>query len=532
MARAHASLLEIDPANDQLLATAPAAVTLRFSEPVRLNSESTRVLDDNADVVSLPATVSGNTVTIPLEPGLPNGTYTIGFSVISTDSHPINGLSVFHVGERTSAGLDDVGSSEVGPLIRLGVVVLSAIGYLGTLIAGGLVVMAWRTRRLSDDGDSDAALVALIARWERLCLRAVVFAAVCLFASVPFRIARIGGGLDALRDDDLFVDQLTGPIGVAVLVAAIGLFGVGVAIEQRGASAPAAGAALLACVGFALEGHTRGTSPRLLLMPSDVIHVAAASVWLGGVAGLAVALRAPIARRTAARIVAEFSRSAVIAVIVVTVTGVVLALRILSPDYRGLWSTGWGLALLVKVALVAVVVVLGWYNRARLVARVGDAGGRGGQLLRRIVMVEAVVLVAVVGTTSVLVTRSPVVGAAVPRAEASAEPSDVVSVDVALLPAVGSASIRFDPARVGTTTVTVTLRDTGGPLETVDPPQLSLSFPELGLGPLAVALEPIGTGVYRGTATLAYAGDWTVALRARPSDFVSAAGEAAVSVTE
>lgn len=530
--RAHASLLEIDPANDELLAEAPAAVTLRFSEPVRLNSDSTRVLDDDATVVSQPATVSGSTVTIPLDPGLPIGTYTISFSIISADSHPINGLSVFHVGERTSGGLD-VATGGAGPAIRLGVVTLTGVGYLGALTAGGLVVMAWRTRRFGDeDGAGDrAALDALVARWERLCLRAVVFAAVCLYASVPFRIARIGGGLDALRDNQLFVDELTGPIGVAVAVTTIGLFGIGVAIERRGASLVALGAALLAFVGFALEGHTRGTSPRLLLQPSDVVHVAAASVWVGGVVGLVIALRAPIARTVVARIVGEFSRVAVIAVAVVTITGIVLAWRILAPSYRGLWTTGWGLALLVKLALVAVVVVLGWYNRARLVARVGEAAGRAGELLRRIVLVEAVILVAVVGVTAVLVTRSPVVGAATPNAGAGPV-TDAVTVDVPLLPAVGTASVRFDPARVGATTITVTLRGSGGTLEPVDPPQLSLSFPELGLGPLAVPLEALGFGTYRGETTLAYAGEWTVALRVRPSDFVSAAGEAVLTVAE
>ena len=38
----------------------------------------------------------------------------------------------------------------------------------------------------------------------------------------------------------------------------------------------------------------------------------------------------------------------------------------LGSSVRQLWSTGYGRALLVKTALLAVLVVLGWLNRYRL----------------------------------------------------------------------------------------------------------------------------------------------------------------------
>ena len=49
---AHAELLEITPADGEVLDAAPQEVVLRFSEPVSLTGGSASVLDDQATVVS------------------------------------------------------------------------------------------------------------------------------------------------------------------------------------------------------------------------------------------------------------------------------------------------------------------------------------------------------------------------------------------------------------------------------------------------------------------------------------------------
>ena len=48
---------------------------------------------------------------------------------------------------------------------------------------------------------------------------------------------------------------------------------------------------VVALAGFAIEGHTRSQEPAALMVALDVIHVAAAAFWLGGIAGLVVAFR-------------------------------------------------------------------------------------------------------------------------------------------------------------------------------------------------------------------------------------------------
>jgi copper transport protein len=105
-ALAHAQLESISPTNGEVVAAPPSEVVLTFNEPVSLTGGNARVLDDGAADVSGAAVQEGVTITIPLAAGLPDGTYTVTWEVVSGDSHRIAGASVFHVGAATSQGLD------------------------------------------------------------------------------------------------------------------------------------------------------------------------------------------------------------------------------------------------------------------------------------------------------------------------------------------------------------------------------------------------------------------------------------------
>ena len=110
-ASAHAELLDVGlPTVPSSPKRRPRAV-LRFSEQVSLTGGSAAVLDDTgAPARQRPSVVDVNVV-IPLDGGLGDGTYTISWSVISTDSHRISGASVFHVGAPSAGGPVDVASS-------------------------------------------------------------------------------------------------------------------------------------------------------------------------------------------------------------------------------------------------------------------------------------------------------------------------------------------------------------------------------------------------------------------------------------
>lgn len=520
---AHAQLLSITPANDELLASAPSEVVLQFNEPVSLSGGRVRVLDDVAEQVSSAPVTTDSTITVPLAADLRDGTYTITYEVVSADSHRIAGASVFHVGTRTNDVLADVAdpAADIAWGIRLGAVGFSVVGYAGALVAAGvyaLTVYGDRTRSLRrrDEHAGDD----LRRRWDGVVVRAAVLGAVGLIASAPFRIARVGGGLDALRDNDVIRSTLRGPIGLALVVTVVGLLAVAVAVDQRAPSWLGGLFALGALVGFVLEGHTRAERESLMIV-GDVVHLAAGAVWAGGIAGLIVAFRSGADVGRLAPLVRRFSNAAVGAVFAVSVTGVLMAWVIL-PKAGELASTGWGNALIVKVALVVIVIGLGAYNNRRLVAAVATESAR--RRLGRMVMGEAAILLAVVAVTGVLVTRSPLTSDAAPPA---AEPT-VLTVEMS---DGGSVELSIAPSRVGTNTLHLVLRDDEGRIvNPVEDPTVELTQPELDIGPLRPELTAVYIGEYQANVELSYPGAWTIDIRVRVSDFDSVSGSTAIEV--
>ena len=99
---AHARLTASDPAKGATVGTAPAAVTLSFTETPDVRLTTIKVLDSSgANRTSGPvAVVAGDTlsVAVPLEP-LPDGAYTVSWRTVSAvDGHISAGSFVFGIG--------------------------------------------------------------------------------------------------------------------------------------------------------------------------------------------------------------------------------------------------------------------------------------------------------------------------------------------------------------------------------------------------------------------------------------------------
>jgi copper transport protein len=524
---AHAELLEITPADGAIVATAPAEVVLRWSEPVSLTGGSARVLDDAAGVVSGEPVIDGTTLSIPLPAGLAAGTYTVAWDVISEDSHPISGATVFHVGAPSTTGPVDVaGVGGAGWGVRAGAAVLTTLAYGGALVAVG----AWWFLQAGGLWDP-----SMRRRLGALVERAAVLGTVSIVAAVPLRIARLGGGLGALRDNDLLAESLKGPIGVSSLVSAIALLVLaGMAgREGDGRVLDAVGvlAGLVGLAGFAFEGHTRSQEPRTLMVALDVVHLTAAAVWLGGIAALALAFRARLRPDALGRLVVRFSGLAVVAVVAVVAAGVGMAWIVL-PSFGDLFTTGYGLALVTKALLVVPVIGLGAYNRRRLVPAMSAGAAAPDDRRRRlglIVSVELALLVAVVGVTSVLVTRSPIASSATPPPATIVPPG---AEEVALSGGAGTVRYAVAPARSGQNEITLALTDAAGrPLVPVEVPTVELTEPALGVGPLRPVVHPLADGQYHVIADIPLAGTYAMVIRVRVSAFDAATADVTVPIS-
>src|SRR5690606_5006575 len=134
----------------------------------------------------------------------------------------------------------------------------------------------------------------------RIAIVGAVVGGVGALLTVPVQAALSTGlGLDAVTDTEILSDVADGPLGVGVVLVAVGLAIAAVVLRRprraalsadtatagglRAISTPLAIAgALLIAVGFARSGHTETTDPRALMFGADVLHVVAAGTWAGG----------------------------------------------------------------------------------------------------------------------------------------------------------------------------------------------------------------------------------------------------------
>ena len=168
-----------------------------------------------------------------------------------------------------------------------------------------------------------------------------------------------------------------------------------------------AGAALLAT---ALSALPSGKWARLV----NPLHILAGGLWLGTLSVLVVAVfplllrgdavgRDPDLRPGGSRldaVVRRFSRLALASSALLVVTGVITAWRHLGA-IDALWTTPYGWALDVKLAIVAAIAALGFYNWRY--ATPALSAGSGDARLARASLREAALGVLVLAVTAVLV---------------------------------------------------------------------------------------------------------------------------------
>lgn len=382
-ASAHAALTSTDPADGSVVKTAPREVTLNFSEGVLLSGDSVRVLDPKGKRVDTGKTAhvggKSSTAAAGLHSGLPDGTYTVAWKAVSEDSHPVSGAFTFSIGapSKTTAKVSTGGESDgtVGTLYGIGR--YAAYGGFAALVGGcvfaGLCRSSRPVRKIAVGGwvtVFTATLLLLLLRGPytdgegiggvldlgrlgdvlstkpgaALLSRLLLLGAAAIFLAVLFGsyTRRTGDAeVDARRRQDLAFG-----LGFGGTVMAVGL-----------------------AATWAMAEHASVGLQRQLAMPVDVIHLIAVGVWMGGLASLAVTLRAgePIERAAVRR----FSRLAFGSVVALVVTGLYQSWRQVG-SWGALTDTEYGRWLLVKVGLMAVLVGIAAVSR-RWTGRLTDA---------------------------------------------------------------------------------------------------------------------------------------------------------------
>jgi copper transport protein len=360
---AHASLIRTVPADGSVLATPPAAVRVMFDDEVRVGSGIKAVRNGGGSVLAGKArVVGGQTLVVPLRTGLSDGDYTVLWRVVSDDGHTIAGVTTFGIG---AGRAPPTAAFSVGNSPSAKDVISRWLVFAGLLTAVGAAFFRF----------------AVAAVPPRLMLGAFLLVFV---------------GVSGLLHDVPVASRFGGAMAAVAIVAAVGALLAAIAPVYPVLEPAPFVAALLLLPGPSIAGHAldRGRSP--IEVVADVVHVAAASVWLGGLVALGLALR----RGGHTNLLRRFSNIAVASVAVLGASGVVRALSELN-SFSQLWSTGYGRALLVKTGLLAVLVAIGWVNRYRLVPQ------GSSESLRRNVAAELVLLAGLIVAVALLTDLRP-----------------------------------------------------------------------------------------------------------------------------
>ncbi|GAA2629620.1 hypothetical protein Adu01nite_40430 [Paractinoplanes durhamensis] len=507
-ASAHAALVATDPGNGTIVPDAPNKVTLTFSESVQLVSGKIQVLaPDGSRADQGEPTVDGGTLTIPLRSGGGRGTYLVSFRVISADSHPIGGSITYSVGAASTPPTSTVDDSKVDPVVRALIPVGKYLGYAGlVLLVGPALVLAllW-PHRLSRRGPSRVV-------WTGLGL--VGFSTLmAIWLQVPYSI---GTGLFDVRVGDLR-DVLGSTFG-AVMLVRIGVLCAAALLLRpllKGAGESKTDLALLGVLGVAalatwpLTGHPTASPVAGVSVVVDAIHLAAMSVWLGGLVMLGGFLLRLANERELAAILPIWSRWAATAVTALILAGVVQALiEVASLD--GLVNSTYGRLILVKVALAGVVLGVAWFSRRLVRSKQAEASPRG---LRRVVWIELAITAVVLGVTAALVQIAP------PRTAEAAE-SAATSSTVSQTVTSSTMALQVDifPATVGNNSIHLYAYTPDNKPLTVVEWTGTAALESKGIEPIQIPLLRITDFHAVGDIALPSAGQWTFKFTVRTSD--------------
>jgi len=493
-AHAHAVLVASTPVDGARLDTAPAQVTLTFDEAIEVVPGTVQVIADNgarADTGAARVVANGTTIVIPLRANLPNGSYAATWRVVSADTHIVSGSIGFGVGQ--DAHTPAVQTVDRSRTLTLASDAAQGVVYLGLIACVGVSLVCatlWRWALAL------ARIRALI--WTGWTL--MTAATTAQFGFEGPRVLGVGWGHVLTRAAlSATLHSRTGAMliarGVILLLIAAVIRRIArhstceaPSLDRPTVAALVAGAAALA-VTVAILGHAGAGGDSWLASPVTALHLLAMAVWVGGL----ITLGAVVLPRRRADNLRPWSLVAFACVCTLVLTGEYQGWRQVRP-VEAMWSTGYGVTLIVKLVLVVGMLALA-YTSQRLILRLTP------ERLRRTVPAEAALGLAVVAVTAVLVSQPP----------ARTTYGPAVSLTAPLQNR--SAAIQISTTRRGPTTIDVTAVDGRGRPVDAASVKGTLSSQDAGIAALAVPFSPTPGKAWQSTyAVVPRPGWWTLTL--------------------
>lgn len=521
-AAAHAYVRSTSPADGAVLKQSPRAISVRYDEPVATSAGALGVYDASGKAVDLGrlSRPAGDTMTAAIDRTLPDGTYTVTWRVTSADTHVVTGAWVFSVGKKgavsssLSAKLRSQGAVPARISFPSAVVgFLSFALLLGCTGGAAALLLVLRSAPASTQGRLAGVLVALASGL-----------AVCAFAGIALEGAAGGGyGIRTALGSNALSQVLSTRFGevwrwrawlaLAFALVALSLQRGGPARIRRGTLA-LLGLALVPTTSAAAHADVNGAATFAV----DAAHVAAAAIWAGGLAFVALALvLTPASERwtLASRAVPRFSTLALGAFGVLAATGAANAVLEVQ-HWQGLWDTTYGRLVVAKSALLLPLLALGAFNNRVSVPHLRAAAASVADRRRffRAAAAELVLIAVVIGVTAALVAE-PRPKDRPPRQSRSASVFRATS-------SVGPFRLELavSPAVAGQNDIDVQLAANSGTPASIAEVRVAATLRDRGIAPLRFEARRLGRGHFAvAGAPLAITGRWLLTFTVRQGQF-------------
>lgn len=346
---AHSALLETAPKKGEVTDDPPTSLELRFNEPVEQALAHVIVYDWNGRPIltGQPDSESKRSRVLYFTlPDLEQGTYTVQWSIVSLDGHPVSGSYVFSVGKATEGGVQSVDTAAGGSTILLVAARFVVEGLL--LVGAGLYWFAWMAERrkqpsirmLWKKGHSIGTIFLIVGTL-------VEFAVYSAYLPAGLAQSILNGRWDLLLHFP-FMLTLFAQLLFLILLLIPGMV-------------PAwyLGTWLFLAAVPAFGGHVWGMEQPLAALVARIFHQLSIALWLGALSYLIllIAWKRKQGKEVASKEFRPFFvRCAMVASGLVVLSGIMMVF--LQTGWKAIMTQwgGWSTMLLVKIGLIMLML--------------------------------------------------------------------------------------------------------------------------------------------------------------------------------
>ncbi|EOB9291997.1 copper resistance CopC/CopD family protein [Listeria innocua] len=359
---AHAYLENSNPADQSHIKTAPEKVTLVFNEEIEADFPLIEVKDSSGKRVETGKTAVSKKNDHMVEASLPAelkaDVYSVSWRVVSADGHAVSGVISFKLGDtKATFQSTEVPSNAFDLQISS---VQKAILYIGFSLFIGMLVFG-----LGLYPRKEQLTAKITTRLKKIIWFALAFLGTALLMQLFIQTSITTGVSisESFQPDKLaaFLTTKTGYIWLSELISWLVLVIFTVIMVRKNKQwswfALLTESALIGYLIFAKaqNGHAAASADKIVSITADMLHMIAASVWVGGILVLLFVLPKTGKAR---EIWSRFAIVAIIAVASILISGLLMAVMNIG-QMSNLFTTNYGKILLFKIGLFLLMALLG-----------------------------------------------------------------------------------------------------------------------------------------------------------------------------